>query len=133
MEQSHELYAPLTVKCLSIAGIFESAKAMRLPKGSQGDSTLERLGKDDARLFAHLIVAGDDEAKAVRGVVAYLELTMQVGWMIQFEAYRHGVECLSTSSTMHTTLKRLSGKELAAQKQAELSKVQYTRIVMISY
>jgi hypothetical protein len=69
----------------------------------------------------------------MRGVIAYIELEMQAGFMIEFETYRHGVECLSTSSSMHNELKGLSGPELAEQKQQDLSSKVYKRIVTISY
>jgi len=126
-------YKPLEIELLSIYGVWESMRAMRLPKGGKSDSKFLCLGDGDGELAARLIRAGDDHAKAIRGINAYIELKMQVGWMIEFETYRHGVECLSTSSAMHGELKELSGIELAEQKQADLSDKLYTRIVMISY
>lgn len=53
--------------------------------------------------------------------------------MLEFETYRYGVECLSTSSTMHGELKCLRGPELAAQKQAGLPEKVYVRRLKISY
>jgi len=121
------MYKPLKIKLLEVAGFGPSFKAMRLPKGSRGG------GPKDKTLARKLILAGNDHAKFVRGVVVYLELELQVGFMIEFETYRHGVECLSTSSSMHNELRRLSGEELATKKQKELPEKVYTRIVMISY
>jgi hypothetical protein len=130
-------YKPLEVQADEVCGIKWAIKAMRLPKGSVGDSTFSidtiRLGPQDASLASNLVRAGNDHAKAFRGVVAYLTLNMQVGFMIEFETYRHGVECLSTSSAMHGELKNLSGIELAEQKQEGLVDKVYTRSVMISY
>jgi hypothetical protein len=106
---------------------------MRLPKGGTPDSTHKKLGPKDAKLAAKLVKAGPDHAKAMRGIVVWVELKMQIGWLIEFEAYRHGVECLSTSSSMHGELRRLSGVELAEQKQNDLPDKVYTRICTISY
>lgn len=127
------MYQPLEVELCSVCGVDESLKAMRLPKQSTGDSLPNEIGLKDARLAKKLILAGDDHAKAMRGVMAYFRLKFQVGWMIEFETYRHGVECLSTSSSMHGELRKLSGIELAMQKQADLPRKMYTRIVVISY
>ncbi len=127
------MYKPLKVTLLNVYGMLESMEAMRLPKRSKSDSSMTVLGDKDAKLAKSLINAGDDHAKAMRGIIAYLEIYMQVGWMIEFETYRHGVECLSTSSSMHSELKGLVGVALAEQKQADLPDKVYTRIVMLSY
>ena len=110
-------------------------KAMRLPKQSEGDSSFNSgvIGQKDLELASNLVKAGDDHAKAMRGIIVWMELELQVGFMIEFETYRHGVECLSTSSSMHNELKNLKGEELAEQKQADLPDKIYTRILTISY
>ena len=135
-------YVPLTVQLNEVCGIEWAVKAMRLPKGSEGDSAfsdsdeginIQFLGRNDAKLASALVRSGNDHAKAIRGIVAYLTIKMQVGFMIEFETYRHGVECLSTSSAMHGELKELTGVDLAEQKQKDLSSKVYTRSVMISY
>jgi hypothetical protein len=142
-------YKPLEIETIEIAGITPSLLAIRLPKRSKEDSefevmaTLEDgrflsgvdfiLGKNDSKLAGNLIRAGNDHAKAMRGIIVWAKLKMQVGWMIEFETYRHGVECLSTSSAMHGELKHLTGPELAEQKQADLPEKVYTRIVHMSY
>jgi len=127
------MYKPLQVRMLSVKGMNESMRAMRLPKGGEGDTIYNMLGESDAILAGRLIKAGPDHAKAMRGIDAYLIMEMQVGFMIEFETYRHGVECLSTSSAMHGELKNLNGYELAEQKQRDIGKKVYTRIVKISY
>lgn len=136
MEEKH--YKPLKIIDYEVVGFHWAMKAMRLPKGSTGD-TIEYdcdyadIGPKDLHLAKNLVKAGDDHAKALRGVIVYVEMQLQVGWMIEFETYRHGVECLSTSSSMHCELSGLHGDELAEQKQADLSGKQYARIVHISY
>jgi hypothetical protein len=126
-------YKPLKIELLEIAGLYPSMQAMRLPKKSESDSSFEGLGPDDERLAGNLIRAGNDHAKAMRGIVVWLKLELQVGWMIELETYRHGIECLSTSSSMHGELVRLEGEELAEQKQADLPDKVYTRILTASY
>jgi hypothetical protein len=122
------MYIPLQVELLEVQGWRPSFDAMRLPLGSQSLSF-----EADIALASKLIKAGDDHAKAMRGIIAYVKLQMQVGFMIEFETYRAGVECLSTSSAMHTDLKQLQGRELAEKKQADLPLKYYTRIATISY
>lgn len=118
---------------MNIYGLDESLEAMRVPKDSEGDSAPGTLGPKDAKLAGGLIKAGDDEAKAIRGIQVYMRLYLQAGWMIQFETYRHGVECLSTSSSMHGELKHLSGPALAEKKQRDLPEKVYKRILYTNY
>lgn len=127
------MYKPLKVELRNVYGLDESLEAMRLPKQSVGDSKSGVIGPEDAKLAKRLIMGGDDHAKAMRGVLAYIYLEMQVGWLLQFETYRYGVECLSTSSSMHGELRLLFDVELAEQKQADLSEKVYKRILFISY
>ncbi len=138
-----EHYRPLEIELNEVCGVEWAVKAMRLPKGSTGDSVfgykesgeveVSRIGPQDAKLASALVRAGNDHAKAMRGIVVFLIIKMQVGFMIEVETYRHGVECLSTSSAMHGELKELTGEELAEQKQRDLPDKVYTRSVMISY
>ncbi len=127
------MYKPLEIELRAVYGLDESLEAMRLPKHSVSDSLPGTLGPKDAQLAGALIRAGDDHAKAMRGIIAYFVIKLQVGFMIEFETYRDGVECLSTSSSMHGELRRLQGSELAERKQADLPDKVYIRSVMISY
>ena len=130
-------YKPLEIDSYEIVGVYWAMKAMRLPKKSQGDthftSPEQLIGPKDLHLASNLVKAGNDHAKAMRGIIVYAEMKLQVGWMIEFETYRHGVECLSTSSSMHGELSQLHGEELAEQKQTDLPDKQYTRILTMSY
>lgn len=125
------MYRPLQIETLetTIQGLKPALRAMRLPYDRQIKTTLE----EDLKLAARLVKAGDDHAKVMRGIIVYLQLDMQAGFMIEFETYRHGVECLSTSSSMHNELRELKGAELAEKKQADLQEKVYRRILMISY
>lgn len=148
-------YKPLKIETIEVGGLVASLQAMRLPKGSKNDSVMLIdtpefwkypsgkvalefgseicLGQDDARLAGNLIRAGDDHAKAMRGIIVWAELEMQTGFMIELETYRLGSETLSTSSTMHNELKGMSGPELASKKQEGLPEKVYKRIASYSY
>ena len=131
------MYKPLKIKKHETHGVLWAMRAMRLPKNSKGDSWepgyLGNPGPKDIKLASRLVNAGDDHAKAMRGIVVWMEIELQVGFMIEFETYRHGVECLSTSSSMHGELKCLKGDALAEQKQSDLPEKVYTRILTMSY
>jgi len=132
-------YYPLQIRAKSINGVWESLKAMRLPKMSKNDSSATlgdnhvTIGRSDSNLARSLVKAGTDHAKFTRGIIVWLNIKCQAGWLIEFETYRHGVETLSTSSSMHNELKYMSGRELAEQKQKDLSKKVYERSLTVSY
>lgn len=126
-------YKQLEIQVEGIAGMLPALKAMRLPKKTKSDSYESKLGASDSRLASALIKAGSDHAKFQRGIIVWVKQTYQVGWMIEFVTYRHGVEWLSTSSSMHGELKKLKGDELASQKQADLPDKEYTTRYHISY
>lgn len=128
-------YKPLQIKLINVYGILESMTAMRLPKHqSMSDTVIPReIGPKDARLASALVRAGDSHAKAIRGVIAYIAVEMQIGWMIHLDTYHVGVQVLSTSSTMHNELRDLRGPELAAEKQRGLADKVYVRIFTANY
>lgn len=118
------MYKPLKIELLEQAGTSPSLKAMRLPK----------TGKilSDKKLANKLIKQGSSHAKFTRGIVFYIKVYMQIGFMLELDTYRHGREVLSTSSTMHNELRSLSGEALAEAKQAGLESKVYTQIAMYS-
>ena len=125
-------YKELQPELIEVCGLWTSLLAMRLPKGTKGDS-VQYIGDNDKKLAKKLIKAGTDHAKFQRGIIAYIQVKMQAGFMIEFETYRHGIECLSTSSAMHGELVGLSGIDLANKKQSDLPGKVYTRILTMSY
>lgn len=127
------VYKPLKIIKHETRGINWAMEAMRLPKGSTGDTIENFIGPKDKTLASNLIKSGDDHSKAMRGIIVWMKIELQVGFMIEFETYRHGVECLSTSSSMHGELKSLKGEDLVEQKQADLPEKVYTRILHMSY
>lgn len=122
-------YTPLKVETLEVCGLPWAMRAMRNPMLSHEKSSEEV----DLKLATMLIKAGDEHAKAIRGVIVYFELQMQIGWMLEWDTYRIGVEVLSTSSTMYLDLKGMKGSELAEAKQANLPNVVYRQTTMASY
>ncbi len=130
-------YKELTIDAFEVFGVKQSIEAMRLPYNGKGDSYLIGneyvLGDEDSALAMRLINAGSDHAKAMRGVVVWVTHSAMVGWMIEFQTYRHGVEWLSTTSTMHSELKDTEGYALADLKQEGLRDKVYTTSYTISY
>lgn len=117
-------YKQIELECIGSAGVIPSLTAMRLPKNGRTHS--------DEALARKLVKAGGSHAKFSRGIIYYIRAEFQVGFMIELDTYRHGREVLSTSSSMHTELKSMSGIELAEQKQADLPDKVYTQIAMYS-
>lgn len=123
------MYTPLKIQTLETVGFEWAMRAMRNPMMSHTKACREA----DISLAKKLIKAGDEHAKAIRGIAVYLELDCQIGWFVEWNTYRVGVEVLSTSSTMHSNLRGLTGEALAAEKQAGLADVVYRQTAMANY
>lgn len=121
------MYRPLKIKTLEVAGIEVALRAMRLPMEGRKQKT------DDEKLSKTLIKRGTDHAKFTRGIIVWADMHFQIGWMIELDTYRIGREVLSTSSSMHTDLRELSGVELIEQKQKDLPNKYYHQICTFSY
>lgn len=121
------LYKPLKIETLEVHGADSSLKAMRLPMEGRKEKT------ETMALARALVKRGTEHAKFSRGIIVWAEMWFQVGWMVEFETYRHGKETLSTSSAMHVDLRDLSGEELAEEKQRGLGEKYYHRIGTFSY
>jgi len=92
----------IDVTILKTAGLDVVAKWQRLPM-KRTDRT-DNLGADDIALMRKLILAGDEHAKAMRMVVAWMLVKAPRYFWQQFDTYRIGVEKLS-ESTMHTLMR----------------------------
>jgi len=123
------IYQPLKITTMETAGVGPALKAARLPKPQKMAST----PSGDFELASKLVKAGPDHAKALRGCMVWFRMECQVGWLIEYLTYRIGIECLSSTSAMHSELRHISGPELAKQKQIDLPDKVYTRIEMASY
>ena len=122
-------YKPLEIVTQEVCGFAPAFRAMRNPWMSHEKADWG----SDVKLARKLILAGDEQAKALRGVIVYAEMKAQIGWIVEFDTYRIGIETLSTSSTMHLDFKGMKGPELASAKQENLPNVVYQRGIMASY
>ena len=129
IEYGNKMYKPLEIETLEVVGVKHVFDAMRNPFMSHDKSS----DSADLKLASNLVKAGDEHAKAIRGIMVYAKISFGIGFMVEYDTYRIGIETLSTSSTMHMNHKGLKGVELAEAKQANLPNVYYTRTSMISY
>lgn len=122
----------MNLEVLEIAGLRSTLKALRLPFGrdcrsfthfkciSKGDYTSflssVEMNPNDLKLMSTLVKRGDEHAKAIRGIVVWMEIEAPVYWWCEMETYRAGHERLSSESTMHIDCKGLSGEELVKAK-----------------
>lgn len=127
----------MQITTLEIGGLIPSLRAMRLPKrshpqswdiiGSKGYQTSKDgrtitcryacfVANADLELAQRLVKAGDEHAKAIRGILVWVEITAPIYWWREMETYRAGRERLSCESTMHIDCKGLTGRELVKAK-----------------
>ena len=113
----------MNVFILEYAGFASSIEAMRLPHKSKGDSFFDPendnafvIGKKDLELATKLCNAGDEHAKFLRGITAWLDIKAPRYWWQEMDTYRIGTESLSSESTMHTITKDdLSSTDFAGE------------------
>lgn len=126
---------------------------MRLPKKSEGDSPFTAttpviftshipiplnhtrlwLGPQDLALAQKLILAGDEHAKCMRGIVAWIKVTAPWYWWNEMDTYTVGRTPLSSTSSMHIECKGLKGEELQEAKANIRGDFPYTRIWTANY
>lgn len=143
----------IEVKLLEVAGITSALQALHLPFGKEcvslaksgcwsvkGDEHLTFFGewsvnisKHDEALLKALISRGDEHAKVLRGVVAYLEINAPRYWWVEFDTYRIGREQLASESTMHMQGKGMSEEQLIWMKSHLTEGTMQKRVQMISY
>ena len=133
----------MKIELLEISGMVSALKALRLPYNkepmSEIDHTLfarggvfnQRNGIDfdlegkDIALMQKLIVSGDEHAKPLRGILAYLDITAPIDWWVEAETYEAGHQRLFSASTMNTEGRGLKGHAL----REELNKISFGRAV----
>lgn len=126
--------AKIEIRTLEIAGFRSALESLRLPFGKEcrsktsADFNIDKSGMivsnrsccvlspKDLQLMSTLVKRGDQHAKAIRGIVAYVEISAPVWFFRELETYRVGRDRLSCSSTMHIECKGLSGEELEKAK-----------------
>ena len=121
------MYKPIEVTLREFSGLEPALEAMRFPMEGRASKLT------DEELAFNLMKAGDDHGKFARGIMVWFEIKMQVGFMIEWDTYRIGIDCLSTTSSMHSELRELTGKKLAAQKQYDLPTKYYKRMYVANY
>lgn len=142
----------IDIKLIELAGFVSALQALRLPFGLECRSiTWSRLLHPDAGatdvclqtglniddkdedLLRSLIKRGDEHAKVVRGIVAYVEINAPRYFWQEASTYRIGCEVLASESTMHIQGKGLNEEELVKMKDELPEGMMQKRIVMLSY
>lgn len=133
----------MKIELLEISGMVSALKALRLPYNKEPMSDINHTvygngdlfkqqhridfdpeGKDIA-LMQKLIVSGDEHAKPLRGILAYLDITAPIDWWVEAETYEAGHQRLFSASTMNTEGRGLKGHAL----REELNKISFGREV----
>ena len=133
----------MKIELLEISGMVSALKALRLPYNKEPMSEINRTlyarggvfnqrneinfdpeGKDIA-LMQRLIISGDEHAKPLRGILAYLDITAPIDWWVEAETYEAGHQRLFSASTMNTEGRGLKGHAL----REELNKISFGREV----
>lgn len=133
----------MKIELLEISGMVSALKALRLPYNKEPMSEIDHYlyamdgsfrqynridfdleGKDIA-LMQKLIISGDEHAKPLRGILAYLDITAPIDWWVEAETYEAGHQRLFSASTMNTEGRGLKGHLL----REELNKISFGREV----
>lgn len=144
--------APIEIRTIEIAGLAAVLSALRLPHGLDMRSQVkfEReitltdticassssfccIDRKDIDLMSRLVRTGDQHAKAVRGLIVYVEINAPRYFWQEFDTYRIGTDRLSSESTIHIQGKRLPVEELLKMKSELREGTMQKRIQMLSY
>ena len=133
----------MKIELLEISGMVSALKALRLPYNKEPMSEIEHswherdgvfsqlnriyfdLDGKDIALMQRLIISGDEHAKPLRGILAYLDITAPIDWWVEAETYEAGHQRLFSASTMNTEGRGLKGHLL----REELNKISFGREV----
>lgn len=133
----------MKIELLEISGMVSALKALRLPYNKEPMSEIDHylyamdgsfrqynridfdLEGKDISLMQKLIISGDEHAKPLRGILAYLDITAPIDWWVEAETYEAGHQRLFSASTMNTEGKGLKGHAL----REELNKISFGREV----
>lgn len=97
----------IDIKIIDSFDFKQAMFAMRNSYSNWGnnDSTNNKIGKNDLELLKKLVKAGDSHSKCLRFINVVMDITAPLYWWKQFDTYKVGTVCVSTS-TMHTITKR---------------------------
>lgn len=131
-----------TCKTIEVAGLASALTALRLPYSKGCNSGVDvsigrdrddddtflseiciRVDEKDIALMQTLIQRGDEHAKPLRGIIAWVDITAPIHFWGEVETYGVGHQRLFSESTMHTEGRGLSGFAL----ERELQKVSFGR------
>lgn len=119
----------MEITLLEIAGIRPVRRALHLPFGKG----ISNNAVKDFKLIMNLIKAGDEHAKVMRGLIAWIEIDAPIYFWREMETYRAGRERLSCESTMHIDCRGLQGEDLQkAKAEIPMGKMQKA-VDMFSY
>lgn len=139
----------IEIRLLEFAGLCAALNALHLPFGKECNSfakfyyechdddvmcaTHTDTSEHDKKLLEKLVVAGDEHAKVVRGIVAYLEINAPRFWWQEMDTYRIGREPLSSESTMHIQGGGMKEEQLIKMKSELKEGTMQKRVIMVSY
>ena len=149
----------IDIKLIELSGFVSALQALRLPYGLEcrsntqfefstrnegltgesarctefGSGAWARVDEKDEDLLKSLIRRGDEHAKVIRGIVAYVEINATRYWWQEMDTYNVGRVTLASESTMHMQGKGLSEEELVKMKNELPEGTMQKRIVMLSY
>lgn len=97
----------IDIKNVDVSEFGVAMFAMRNSYSNWGkkDSLSYELGENDLKLLKSLVKAGDSHSKCLRFINVTMDITAPLYWWKQFDTYKVGVNCISTS-TMHSITKR---------------------------
>lgn len=128
-----------TFETLEVAGLNAALRALRLPHNGEPRSDVRftevvynhdnnekeyvftssgTIDPKDIRLMQNLQQSGDQHAKVIRGIIAWVEIDAPIYFWWDLETYIVGHQRLSSGSTMHNECKGLYGEELQKVKGA---------------
>ena len=140
---------PISVRMLEFAGLRSALEALRLPFGKEcrsnshytcymendihNTSCSVYINAKDIELMQRLILAGDEHAKVIRGIMVWLEIDAPRFFWQEMDTYRVGTDRLSSESTMHIQGRGLSTEELVAMKSGLTEGTYQKRVQVFSY
>lgn len=145
----------ISIRFVEIAGFAAVLEALHLPFGKECKSATKsdflctgagmevertmatesfcKVSPSDLNLLNRLIKAGDQHAKAVRGIMVWLEIDAPRYWWVEMDTYRVGTDRIASESTMHIQGKGLSTQELVQMKEELKEGTMQKRMQVFSY
>lgn len=146
----------IDVRVLELAGIAAVLEALHLPFGMECKSEIKEnehwcsgmgvevwrqwhsqchvnIAPKDLQLMQRLVKAGDQHAKALRGIMVWLEIDAPRYWWQEMDTYRIGTDRIASESTMHMQCKGMSTEQLLKVKAELPEGTHQKRVQVFSY